>query len=66
MPDPQIPTRNAPPRAEPLARYLTDRRDKRRITFAVLGAYLLAALFAAFGGAFGLMPGKAALDSLGS
>ena len=47
-----------------LAGYLTDRRDKRRITFAVVGAYLAAALYALVGHSAGLPASKLVLESL--
>ena len=47
-----------------LAGYLTDRRDKRRITFAVVGAYLAAALYTLVGHSAGLPASKLVLESL--
>ena len=41
-----------------------DRRDKRRITFAVVGAYLAAALYALVGHSAGLPASKLVLESL--
>lgn len=63
MPSPASP-RAAASAAAPLAAYLTDRRDKRRITLAVLAAYLAAALYTLFGTGIGLAESKLALASL--
>ncbi|MGH7004195.1 MAG: hypothetical protein ACREIP_09630 [Alphaproteobacteria bacterium] len=47
-----------------LAGYLTDRRDKRRITLAVLGVYLAAALYTLIGSSAGWPESKLVLESL--
>ena len=54
----------SPELAEKLAGYIVNRRDKRVITFSVLGLYAASLLYHFIGPAFGAPEQKTALDSI--